>query len=650
MREHLHGLAIILGFVFSVLSALPVMAQPGTHPEAATEKPRFTIEWRVENPFRLFLDPKDTDRHRIIYESLRAEQRAEPILSIEHILAQQNPRGWAAEVVGRTCWDQKSNRHRCQEHPDFTKPRSHRVLAWLNGSETPNGRTCIWELVPIQRQPPRRARSITAPCHEQVTLEVPYPDGAQVGVSVEGGERVETRITVTDLFIIGMGDSFGSGEGNPDVPVEFSRDRVTTYGRFGRALELTGYPAREGAWRAIGDAAFNERNAGWLDQACHRSLYAHQLRVALQLAMEDPHRAVTFVGLACSGAEVTRGLFHRYKGNEWVPNPPDLSQVSAAAQAQCGTRVAPARDYPEAYHMRGRVPELQGGLVLRKCPAEHARKIDLILLSIGGNDIGFSRLVANAVLNDQSVLKRLGGWFGHVYAKADATAPLEELTVRYAALRRAIHNILHVPWNEAERIILTAYPRMALLADGRSICSSGPAGMDVLPAYALNAERARDGEDIAAELNEVMRQSARANSWGFAEDHRERFVGRGICAGAVDRPVALADDLRFPFHVDGRWEPFNPADYQPYAPRTRWFRTPNDAFLTGNFHVTGAILRRVLRQEQLMWTQVLLASTYSGAFHPTAEGHAAIADSVLIKARSVVDGVASPLETRAAGH
>jgi len=646
MKQQLRGFAIILALVFPVLSAVPVLAQPRT----AIDEPRHTVEWRVENPFRLFLDPKDTERHRTIYESLRSEQRAQPILSIEHVLAQQNPRGWAAEIVGKTCWDQTSNRHTCHEHKNFTKPRSHRIIARLSGPETLIGQTCVWQPVPLQRQQPRPLRSITAPCHEQVTLEVPYPAGAQVGVTVGGEERIDTRITVTDLFVIGMGDSFGSGEGNPDVPVEFSRERAASYGRFGRALELTGYPARTGTWRFIGDAAFNERNAGWLDQACHRSLYAHQLRVALQLAIEDPHRAVTFVGLACSGAEVTKGLFHRYKGNEWVPNPPDLSQVSAAAQAQCGTRAAPAMDYPEAYHMRGRIPELQGGLVLRKCPEQHARKIDLILLSIGGNDIGFSRLVANAVLHDQSVLKRLGGWFGHVYAKADASAQLEELSARYAALRRAFHNILHVSWNEPDRIILTAYPRMALLADGQSICASGPAGMDVLPAYALNTERARDGEDIAAELNDLMREAAKGNGWSFAEDHRNRFVGRGICAGAIERPVALADDLRFPFNIDGRWEPFNPADYQPYAPRTRWFRTPNDAFLTGNFHVTGAILRRVLRQQQLGWTQVLLASTYSGAFHPTAEGHAAIADSVLAKARSVLRGVTSPPETRSARH
>jgi CRISPR/Cas system endoribonuclease Cas6 (RAMP superfamily) len=56
--------------------------------------------------------------------------------------------------------------------------------------------------------------------------------------------------------------------------------------------------------------------------------------------------------------------------------------------------------------MRGKVPELQGGLVLRKCDPERARKIDLLLLSIGGNDIGCARLVANAVLSDGSVLRK----------------------------------------------------------------------------------------------------------------------------------------------------------------------------------------------------------------------------------------------------
>jgi hypothetical protein len=84
------------------------------------------------------------------------------------------------------------------------------------------------------------------------------------------------------------------------------------------------------------------------------------------------------------------------------------------------------------------------------------------------------------------------------------------------------------------------------------------------------------------------------------------------------------------------WVPYNPAHYEPYAARQRWFRTPNDAFLTGNFHVAGSVMQKVLKLQSFSWFQVLLASTYSGAFHPTAEGHAAIADSVVEQARGVL--------------
>ena len=92
-----------------------------------------------------------------------------------------------------------------------------------------------------------------------------------------------------------------------------------------------------------------------------------------------------------------------------------MSQISAIASAQCGSDEAPLQDLPEAYHMRGRIPELKGGLTLRKCNPLSARKIDLLFLSIGGNDVGFARLLANAVLANQSTLRKLGGWIGQVH-------------------------------------------------------------------------------------------------------------------------------------------------------------------------------------------------------------------------------------------
>ena len=47
-------------------------------------------------------------------------------------------------------------------------------------------------------------------------------------------------------------------------------------------------------------------------------------------------------------------------------------------------------------------------------------------------------------------------------------------------------------------------------------------------------------------------------------------------------------------------------------------------------------MTKVVNANTLSWFQLLLAATYSGAFHPNAEGHAAIADSVVEKARAVL--------------
>src|SRR5262249_46774155 len=185
--------------------------------------------------------------------------------------------------------------------------------------------------------------------------------------------------------------------------------------------------------------------------------------------------------------------------------------------------------------------------------------------------IGFARLVANAVLSDDTNLRRLGGWFGQVHGERQANAALEVLDERYKALNRAFHNILHLPWNESDRVLLTAYPAMALLDDaGRSVCPDGTAGMDAVPDFRLSANKAREGQRVADRMHRVMRTSAREHGWTFVERHRDQFLGRGICAGWSENALSSVDDLRLPRKLGAQWEPYNPADYEPYAQRQRW--------------------------------------------------------------------------------
>jgi lysophospholipase L1-like esterase len=608
------------------VASIAVLAAPGRAEAAAT------VAWRVENPFRFFVDPRDTEVHRQIYRSLGPDQRSTPVLSAERALQSGDPDGWASSMYRKTCWS--NNRFKCDAYKDYINPTSHAVIFTVEGVDDAKMLSCTWLTAPRDSDTPR-GDAVTQPCSEPARFVIPYPKGAVVSVEIGGLEVAKADVKVRDILIAGMGDSFASGEGNPDLAVRFSRERSADYSTVGIYSGLTGYPARVGPWRELGDKEFIKGNARWLDQACHRSLYSEQLRTALQLAVEDPHRAVTFVGVSCAGAEVTDGLFLRYKGNEWVPNPPRYSQISALAEAQCGANATAQADVPEAYHINGQVPELKD-LILRKCPQDSARKIDLVLVSIGGNDIGFSRLLANAVLSNESILRELGGWLGEVHGEAEASAQLRHLGARYKALNRALHNILYMPWNESDRILLVAYPGLALAGDGSETCGSGNAGMEAVPDFQLDGTKLRLGTWFADKLNRQMRESAYEYGWTFVETHRRAFIGRGICAGLSVAGVSQVDDLRLPRKVDGVWTPYNPADYLPYASRQRWFRTPNDAFMTANFHVAAGLLTKVLKIEPFAPFQLLLASTYSGAFHPTAEGQAAIADAVADKARAVL--------------
>src|SRR5258706_12975856 len=233
--------------------ALIVVVASATGARSQPAGPQIT--WRVENPFRFFTDPADTEVHRATYLSLSDAERRSPVLSAERALSERHPEGWAALMVGKTCWNAEKNRIACPGVKDYINPTSHPVIAELRNADLEAGIDCTWLTAP---KGPRaqRGQAITAPCNTPGELEVPHPLGARVAVEVGGIEVAAADAVVADLLVVGMGDSFGSGEGNPDVPVRLSRERTSSYGD-----KLAGYPARVGSWREIGDQKFINENA-----------------------------------------------------------------------------------------------------------------------------------------------------------------------------------------------------------------------------------------------------------------------------------------------------------------------------------------------------------------------------------------------------
>ena len=90
--------------------------------------------------------------------------------------------------------------------------------------------------------------------------------------------------------------------------------------------------------------------------------------------------------------------------------------------------------------------------------------------------------------------------------------------------------------------------------------------------------------------------------------------------------------------ITDEFKPYSPDAALPYAARWRLFRTPNDAVLTANTHREGISPFDIL--------QPAYAALYSGAFHPTAEGHAIVADRVMQHVRAVLDKKPGVVEGR----
>jgi hypothetical protein len=114
-------------------------------------------------------------------------------------------------------------------------------------------------------------------------------------------------------------------------------------------------------------------------------------------------------------------------------------------------------------------------------------------------------------------------------------------------------------------------------------------------------------------------------------DHIPEFTKRGMCARDPKRAFVDAINMRVPRkNLSGdQWRPYSPAGAIPYAHHWRLFRTPNDAFLAANTHREGLSLFDIL---QPSW-----AGLYSGAIHPTAEGHAIVADHMVKHVRALLD-------------
>ena len=400
----------------------------------------------------------------------------------------------------------------------------------LNGCGSAPGRKTIsqykWEVEGLPEQ-------VTSNC--QHTIQVPreqiYPTKLTVTMT-DGTSVVANRdIKVVDRFIVVMGDSYASGEGNPHSFIQYGSGSVL-------------------------------QPATWEDSRCHRSMWASSARAARILEVEDPHSSVTYLSKACSGAQIAEGILGGYKGVEPVGTtllPPQLAQVR----------------------------EVVGNA-----------RIDDLLISIGGNDAGFAKIIADCMLP--------GDCFNNTTLVADHNTAIAGLnTSHYPAMRAAIKN-QQTGLNAASTFI-TEYPDFTTNASGNP-CET--MGADILWPLSINeAEAAWASNTVLANItnmlkNQVNLAKADGDDWNYVGGVQDAWTqpgqfGHGYCVG-------------------------DPGVRDP----NRWVRTFKDSCdLQGPpaGYVFGAYYCH--------------ADKTTGQFHPNETGHAAIGQRYLVALRAKPPGL-----------
>jgi hypothetical protein len=287
-----------------------------------------------------------------------------------------------------------------------------------------------------------------------------------------------------DFNVVGLGDSFASGEGAPDVAGEHSNG--------GR---VTGQPE-------IWDATVPATSEAFLDaDDCHRSPRAGAAVAARLLAGEFPEVDVEFRSFACSGATTVDGIVGPF---EFLA--PDSGIRPKGTQL---TKLAQVRQARNAF---GTTP------------------IDAVVMNIGGNDANFKEIVKRCFNVPVFFVRCDTGDRGEKTLEIFDNG-LQTLNGRYDKVARALASTglageeeLAVP---ARKVILTAVPNLAT-GNGNQPCDGETA--DNFADNLVRDESIFLRENVFEPLIAEFERAADEHGWVFADGVIGNFAGHGICA------------------------------------------------------------------------------------------------------------------------
>ncbi len=277
------------------------------------------------------------------------------------------------------------------------------------------------------------------------------------------------------------------------------------------------------------DDALADLTPTWQDKRCNRSSISGQAQAAKALEDADPHTSVTLVHLSCSGATVSEGLIGPYAGVEPPAGAADLPPQVARAAALIG-----------------------------------GREVDAVLVSIGGNDVGFGPMItacmfiADCTKSTSSLDPGISGDLGLMCATQVAAslggdcmrgfqslvAAYQEtvrtaariyaqgkirLPTRYAALAEELADAFPAVAGDPARVLISEYPNAVEDEDGRA-CDADTHGLARMLPGVTAAESAWFRNTVTLGLNGMIQEAATAHGWTKVGGIYDAFSKHGYCA------------------------------------------------------------------------------------------------------------------------
>jgi hypothetical protein len=410
-------------------------------------------------------------------------------------------------------------------------------------------------------------------------------DGTVLIDSQGRGDPFTQWIVVKDFLIVSIGDSYASGEGNPD-----------------RWQQLTGSDI-------LGNPT-DATPAVWQDRRCHRSALSAPAQAALMLEMADPHSSVTFLSFACSGATINTHFYDDApfydpyrKAPEW---PLVKDRGSGILGPGCGQE-PPYPDQPQLSQLPSQMSQLMTALT--NDGDLPPRPVDALLISAGGNDMGFVPVIMLCALywdcEDILVSSQYGGWKTLQSRVSDDVNALEDL---YAALAAEIQE--YIPFSPNGRVYITQYPDPTSNSGG-GYCDEML--KDVIPWWV----------GTISEIGAIFDGAPFVPLPPYRMDQDEATWAGGTVGPALNSAVAAAAQTHGWIMVDGINDSTgNLFATHGYCAADNWIRTA-----TESVDIQGPWAYWIVPT----WPANSTATT--GTMHPTADGNRAIAQRILAKMR-----------------